>query len=322
MRGSALAVALTLALAGAGVLGVAATAAALAQPIRAQPIRAARWVAQGFDPVEALTRRPVECLAPPHDLETAYQVEVGRAAFRTPLLLGGQAARAGLACESCHRNGRTNPAFFFPGLSGAPGTADVTSALFSSHRDDGVDNPRPIPDLGGDKARLKVVASPSLRPFIHGLVTQEFDGAEPPAAVLDGLAAYVRALDPAACRPGGSEPMQVEQPVADARRAVDTAIAAIDRRDAPTAVLMVESARSQLALIDERYSALPADREAVHVAALELGGAIAQIRQDHARDARASLLAWLVHAPQWTARLQADAPRSLYDPAELRKAID
>jgi hypothetical protein len=84
---------------------------------------------------------------------------------------------------------------------------------------------------------------------------------------------------------------------------------------------MVESARSQLALIDERYAALPQDREAVRVAALELGAVIAQIREAHPREARTALLAWLVRAPQWAARLQADEPRSLYAPAELRKAL-
>ncbi|MGF7473737.1 hypothetical protein WFJ45_23635, partial [Salmonella enterica subsp. enterica serovar Minnesota] len=70
---------------------------------------------------------------------------IGRAAFNSPLLLGGQAARAGLSCASCHRNGRGNPDFHFPGISGAPGTADVTASLLSSHRGDGQFNPKPIP---------------------------------------------------------------------------------------------------------------------------------------------------------------------------------
>lgn len=81
---------------------------------------------------------------------------------------GGQAARAGLSFESCHRSGRPHPQFLFPGASGAPGTADVTASLFSSHRGNGRDDPVPIPDLSGPRARLA--------PFIHGLVTQEFDG--------------------------------------------------------------------------------------------------------------------------------------------------
>ena len=55
----------------------------------------------------------------------------------------------------------------------------------------GSTTPKPIPDLGGPKARLKIDQSPdakALEPFIHGLVTQEFDGAEPLPGVLAGLA--------------------------------------------------------------------------------------------------------------------------------------
>ena len=97
----------------------------------------------------------------------------------------------------CHRDGRTNPDFQFPGVSGAAGTADVTDSLFSSHRGDGLDNPKPIPDLSAPKEKLKIDQAPlsrALETFIHGLVTQEFDGPEPTPAVLEGLADYVRAL--------------------------------------------------------------------------------------------------------------------------------
>jgi hypothetical protein len=163
-----------------------------------------RWLAPGADPVAALGWQPSECLPAMRggSPEAAQAVYVGRVAFRSPLLLGGQAARAGISCETCHRNGRDNPGFLFPGASGAPGTADVTSSLFSSHRGNGVDDPRPIPDLGGPRAALKVdhdPASRALETFIRGLITEEFDGRPPTAAVLTGLAAYVRALDPAAC---------------------------------------------------------------------------------------------------------------------------
>ena len=192
------------------------------------PLRALRWLAPGADGARILTQRPVECLAIPAGADAAYQVEVGRAAFRTPLLLGGQAARAGIDCETCHRGARTNRDFDFPGLSGAPGTADVTTSLMSSHRGDGIDNPKPIPDLGGPKDKFKISQapdSPDLDRFIHGIVTQEFDGAEPPPAVLQGLAAYVRALSPGACPPTASEAVRVGADVADARRAVRAALA-------------------------------------------------------------------------------------------------
>ncbi|MEM6586393.1 MAG: hypothetical protein AAF692_11620, partial [Pseudomonadota bacterium] len=35
----------------------------------------------------------------------------GEALFKAPLLLGGQAAKAGISCHSCHVNGRGNPHF-------------------------------------------------------------------------------------------------------------------------------------------------------------------------------------------------------------------
>ena len=296
-------------------------AGGLAAPLA---IRAARWVAPSVDPVRVLTQRPVECLSKPQTIEDAYEVEVGRAAFRTPLLLGGQASRAGLACDSCHTNGRTNRTFFFPGLSGPPGTADVTSSLFSSHRDDGIDNPKPIPDLGGDKSMLKVtqaIGTPDLRRFIDGLITQEFDAAEPPPGALRGIDAYVRALTPSACSQDATEPVRVAQTISDARRAVQAAIGALDRIDAQTAVLLVESARTQLSLIDERYGAFPRDRINLRVAALDLGAAIADVRAGRDSHARSDLLVWLARAPEWSRLVQRDEVNSLYNPVALRKTL-
>ena len=284
-------------------------------------IHAARWLAPGADRVRALGSLPTECLQPTQDPEQAYEIELGRAAFRTPLLLGGQASRAGLACESCHRDGRNNPDFLFPGLSGAPGTADVTTSLFSSHRDDGIDNPKPIPDLSGPKSRLKVSQAPgdgALGDFIHGIVTQEFDGAEPPPAVMKGLAAYVRALSPEACPKADREPLRASTYVDNARRAVSVAIAALDRKDSETATFMAEAARSQLGLINERYDQPQADasRAALHAADLQLAAAAADIR---ARDpqARDRLTTWLAETPSWTAVVEREESRSLFNPRRL-----
>src|SRR5215210_5068995 len=155
---------------------------------RPPPLRLseARWLAAGASP-ESLLREPGECVAWPASPRLNDSVRIGRAAFRAPLLFGGQAARAGLSCASCHRNGRDNPDFHFPGISGAPGTADVTASLLSSHRGDGKFNPKPIPDLAGDPAKRIVSREPvkrDLERFIRGLIVEEFDGPEPPTAVL------------------------------------------------------------------------------------------------------------------------------------------
>jgi hypothetical protein len=285
------------------------------------PIKSAQWLAPGTDPAIALGTVPSECLAPVASEWHQYLIEIGRSAFRTPLLLGGQAARAGISCESCHRGGRTNPAFLFTGVSGEAGTADVTSSLFSSHRGDGVDNPKPIPDLTGPRERLKVPRDPAsqeLETFIHGLVVEEFDGAEPPPAVLQGLAAYVRALSPEFCPAATTRPVKVEDVVGEARRAALAASTALDRNDKETAVLMLSAARSQLALVNERYDTpeLASDRALVRSADLDLASAQSAVRAGDAK-AKDRIAVWLAQTPEWSRRLQADEAKSLFNPARL-----
>jgi hypothetical protein len=283
-----------------------------------------RWAPRDADPVATFARVPTECLTRPADPAAALSVEVGRAAFRTPVLLGGQAARAGVACETCHKAGRSNPTFLFPGVSGAPGTADITSSLFSTHRGDGVDNPKPIPDLSGPKTRLVVDQQPAGRKldhFIHGLVTEEFDGPEPPKAVLEGLANYVRALNPAACPAAAAEPVTVAYYLADARRALSAAQGEIAAGDAPAAIVAIASARSRLGLIDERFAGpeLAALRQQIRAADRRLAQAQAALRA-HRAEAPAALTAWLSDSRRLEADLTARAPASLFDPARLTQA--
>lgn len=305
-------------------IGLAFGALALAVGPATPPLRAMRWAARDVDPVATFDRAPTECLTLPAAPAEALRVEVGRAAFRTPVLLGGQAARAGVNCETCHKAGRSNPTFLFPGVSGAPGTADVTSSLFSTHRGDDIDDPRPIPDLSGPKARLKVSQDPAARklePFIHGLITEEFDGPEPPKAVLEGLAAYVRALSPAACPKVASEPLSVGYFLADARRAVRAAKGEIAAGDAPAAVVMIASARTRLGLIDERFAgpALAASRREIRAADRRLAETQEALRT-HRGDAGMALQAWLMESRTLEARLTAKAPASLFDPDRLTQA--
>lgn len=309
----------------AGLLVLIAAGAAVARAsLGDAPIRGMEWVAKTADPARALGSIPTECLKIPADPALAAKIEVGRAAFRTQVLLGGQAARAGVNCETCHRGGRTNPDFLFPGISGAPGTADVTSSLFSTHRGNGVDDPRPIPDLSGPKGKLKVDQDPGqkkLEPFIHGLITEEFDGPEPTPAVLAGLAAYVRALSPAACPAQAREPLNVALLMSDARRALKAAQAERAAGDNPTAILMVASARSRLGLIDERYAApsLAKPRADLRAASSRLAEIQAALH-DHRPDAASGLAAWLAASPRLEAELTAKQSASLFDAARLAQA--
>ena len=234
-------------------VGIAAAASQLSPPLREM-----RWIDPGLPPakvVRALTTEPAECLLVPADATEQAKIAIGRAVFRSPLLLGGQAARAGVSCASCHRAGRGNPHFAFPGVSGAPGTADVTSSLFSSKRGDGIFNPKPIPDLVTDPAKVdRSPAKPDLRRFIHGQIVEEFDGLEPPAAVLDGLAAYVGALG----GPCGSDMARTAAgEAATARAAIAAARALLQVPDQPAAHLLLAAARSALGRLDERYAGVP-----------------------------------------------------------------
>jgi hypothetical protein len=228
------------------------------------------------------------------------------------LLLGGQAARAGMSCATCHRNGRDNPAFLFPGLSGAPGTADVTSSLMSSHRGDHVDNPKPIPDLGGPRARLKVSrdpADPALAHFIHGLVTEEFDGPEPSPEILASLAAYVRALRPEGCG-GADRPIRLGERIEEVEEAVTLARGA----KGETRRLLLAAARSTLGAVDERFRlpGLERDRKGLRAAdrilnAMRLG----QTKFD----------TWDRSWPAQKRLLLGDESRSLFSPHVLQRAL-
>lgn len=283
----------------------------------APPLAEMRWLAPGADPVAALGWQPSECLKPATAPDDQRRIAVGRAAFRSPLLLGGQAARAGISCESCHRNGRTNPDFLFPGASGAPGTADVTSSLFSSHRGNGVDDPVAIPDLAGPRAALKVDPDPSsgaLEAFILGLITEEFDGPEPPPAVLAGLAAYVRALDPAAC--WAPARLTSDAYLLDAVSAVLAAAHALETDDPATALVMVAAARARLGRLDERFTGLPRSLAALRKANAGLVRLEGLIRVRNPGALRLSRT-WIRTAEGVALTLRRDEPRSLFDHRRL-----
>ena len=292
-----------------GLLLVAGSAALLigaaADSVR---LRGERWLAPGMR-VAALTTQPRECLDPAADTKL---VAIGRAAFRDPLLLGGQGARAQLSCATCHPSGRANPAFLLPELSDKPGTADVTSSLMSSHRGNGVFDPKPIPDLTAPGKVSRDPASPALATFVHGLITEEFDGNEPPPVAFKGLLAYLRALR--ACRPDAREPITVDAAIADTEAAMHAADDALSLGDRSAARLMIGAARMTLGSIDERYDLPAVGRAALPAADRRL--LALQLALDRGENLAPRLAAWLF--PQALAeRLRRDAPRSLYDPAVL-----
>jgi hypothetical protein len=294
---------------------ILALGAALSLPAAAAPLTAQRWLAAGADP-RVLTRRPAECLARPASADAALSVEIGRAAFRSPTLLGGQAARAGLSCESCHRNGRSNPDFHFPGISGEPGTADVTASLFSTHRGDGTFNPVAIPDLGGPRERLKVVHGPLLRTFIRGLIVEEFDGTEPPPRVLDGLVDYVGALQTCETTP---KPLRAADYASDAIRAARAAQGTLAKADSPAALVLIAAARARLGHIAERYPGedLAWVRARLLKADAGLVAARDAVHAGETRRASRQLRRWIAGSAVWRRPVERAEPKSLFDESRL-----
>ena len=299
---------------GAGLLVGAATA----RP----PLKAARWLSADADVRADLGFAPSECLAKVKDAKTRYQIEVGRAAFRSSLLFGGQAGHAGLSCEACHKNGRTNPDFQFPGLSGAPGSADVTSFLMSPKRGKHGAVPKPIPNLSCPKPAPRISQDPNrpdLRAFINGIVTEEFDGPEPPKGGMDGPVAYVRHLGPEHCPKPETVRLTAESRLEDARRAVRAADQAVVRKDPKTAETMVEAARDSLGVINERYAGgdLKPERDALRASAIELAGLRQAIAAGDQGSARRRAAEWIAGSAGLERTLKAAEPRSLYNPQRL-----
>lgn len=281
------------------------------------PIREARWL-QSPDMLGDLTTLPPECVAWPADKQQRRMAEAGRTLFRSPLLLGGQAARAGLSCASCHRNGRTNPHFHFPGISGEPGTADVTASLMSERRGDGIFNPKPIPDLAGDPAKLKISRDPqrqALRRFIRGLIVEEFNGPEPSPAALSSVVAYVRALGPAACKSGKDAQITLVVKLADVDSAVSLAAKSYAAGDRATGRDLLAAARSTLGSIDERFQLM-----GLEPARSQLRDADAELFQMQA-GAPGAWGSWRHDWPRHKRALRAVERQSLFNPAELARVL-
>ncbi|MFN3958785.1 MAG: hypothetical protein ACK4NP_02605 [Parvularculaceae bacterium] len=236
-----------------------AAAAAIAGRVLAQPapISDAVWLAPETDLVSFLTSAPAECLARPDEKEARYKVDIGRVAFRSPFLLGGQAARGRLSCSACHVNGRGNRDFFIDGLSTEPGTADVTSSIFSAVREDGLLNARPIPDLL-DLA-MRAERAHGVDKFIEGVVVDEFQGRPPPREVIDGLVAYVSSLRSSACEEGVVR-LTPRRDMRHVARALAVADAALIRGDAVVADFALLAAQAELGRIAERYPNSPEER--------------------------------------------------------------
>ena len=274
-------------------------------------LREQAWTSTGETLARDMIVVPGECVA-----TRTVETEIGRALFRSPTLLGGPAARAGLSCNACHSNGRTNARFSLPELTNVPGHADVSSEWSSKVRGDGVMNPVLIPDLAGVGARETFghLRDPSLDHFTHSVVTEEFQGAEPPAQATAGVIAYLRALDAGAC--SSERRITLTSAADDVRRAITAA----ETADAPTARLLLLAAQDGMGRIAERLPArrFGADRSRFERLSRELG----RMRRDNVHELLTDAL------PGWRARFDMAVTRvarrerqTYFNEATLRAAL-
>jgi hypothetical protein len=293
------------------LIGWAGLALGWATALLASPaeMQALIWTAKGHE-LAALTNQPAAC---PQADDGDLQLVAGRALFNAPQLLGGQAARAGVSCASCHVNGRDNPHFFLEGVSATPGTADVSSSFFSAARANGRFDPKPIPDLAMPGKISREIASGELEQFLRGLIVEEFGGRQPSGATQAALAAYVRSVRP--CPGKANEARRLRAQLDLVRDSIWAARWMAEQGEAEASLLLVGAARHQLGLIDERLArpGLGAERRLLLSASRKLQP------NDEARAAEPTELGkWLDQFDrQIVPRTLRAEPRSLYDQTRL-----
>ena len=307
----------------AGLILAAAACASAPEadaPLSRDSLRSLRWIAPGADRVDALTMRPVACAAKDGASSNArspldQQREFGRLAFESPALLGGAAARMGLSCASCHLNGRGNASFFVEGVSAGPGTADVTSSLFSKVRGNGAFDPVPIPDLAAhDGKQIRDRKSQAFRDKVHGLIVEEFDGQEPPPDVFEAVLVYLDSLDIAQCADPSAR-VRAEA-LDDLGATLGASAAMATHKGQPDVTLFyIRVARERLERLHERFPGradVPARLEGLSRNFAEAADAVRDDKPFSIPIADMGALA---------ASLLKETPRSLYNPDVLRAAL-
>jgi len=294
-------------------LGAAALLLLAAGPAHPPLLGDEAWTEPSEALAHHLTHAPPECLLRPDDAPLRSQIEIGRALFRSPTLLGGPAARLGLSCNACHLNGHSNARFFLPELTDRPGAADVTAEWASAVRGDGVMNPVPIPDLTGVSARTafghKHVLS--LTGFVTKVIEEEFQGEHPPPQAFAGLIAYLRALDPARCPPEAEQALTLAAATDEVRRP----LAAAQDADEATTRLLLLAAQEALGRLAERLpqARFAAEHKTLEGLARELGAMRAQARRPET--------GWTARFDALITELGMQENKTYFNEAVLRQAL-
>ncbi|MEQ8177093.1 MAG: hypothetical protein RIA10_02055 [Amphiplicatus sp.] len=207
-------------------------------------------------------------------------------------------------------------------MSETPGTADVTSSLFSKTRDDGVFNPLPIPslvDTGGKAMFGERAQAASLHAFISGAVVEEFQGAAPHGTIVAGLAAYISHLGSDAC-PDGPTSASVLRDMQAAARALAAAETALGRGDAATADFLLLAAQRELRSVHERFEASSKARSKLESLARDIG-AIRPLAGERVGEAEALVAEKRAQTQELARFLHKRRAKSLYDRTALERRL-
>lgn len=210
-------------------------------------LKEAQWLNSDADKAKILTQRPRECLNP----QAPELAVIGRIAFASSALLGGQAARMELSCASCHPSGRANAHFFINGVSTTPGTADVTHHFFSSNGGNNILAASIIPDLAKlEQSTIKDRWSDAFRNKIIQLIELEFDGQPAPEKIIDGLQTYLANIDIKYCKKDTPQTIGL---VDDWQHLQDIANILADKPEATTNSFLIRAARKQIETVYWRF---------------------------------------------------------------------
>ncbi len=288
----------------------------------AQRIESLRWTAPGHE-IAALSKQPATCLS--FEPSDQAQVRTGLALFNSPALLGGQAAKAGLSCGSCHVNGRGNPHFLLPSLSGKAGTADVTNSFFGPARGNGVSDPVPIPDLAMPGKISRAQADPALILFARNLIVDEFSGKQPSAAMLNALAAYMRAVQSCAGNSDAGAGADQQRGLNDQLAIIDAALDGANMmhqigNDAAAKVL-ISGVRHHLGLINERYAGARFKQESLLLVKASKRLQVIANARDQSKLPKLLQIWRQDFDRKLTGRLKAGEKHSLYDGMQIASAF-
>lgn len=128
----------------------------------------------------------------------ATDLLLGDLLFHSPSVLGENAQKLGLSCNSCHPNGAVHRTLRVEGLSDRPGNIDLTTAHFRAGAENHIKDPVNIPSLRGVRFTGPYGTdgrTASLAEFTEGVVTGEFGGKALTPGELAALVRYMHDLD-------------------------------------------------------------------------------------------------------------------------------